>query len=67
MQGQSGSILDPVAIVGLGVRSVSLRRVFGLGRVSGVVVLAAEEGGREAGAEAEGESARGRQCAVPNS
>ena len=40
---------------------------FGLGRVSGVVVLAAEEGGREAGAEAEGESARGRQCAVPNS
>ena len=56
-----------MAFVGLGVRSVSLRRVFGLGRVSGVVVLAAEEGGREAGAEAEGGSARGRQCAVPNS
>ena len=67
MPGYSWAILDPVVTVGLGVRSVSLRRVFGLGRVSGVVVLAAEEGGREAGAEAEGESARGRQCAVPNS
>ena len=65
MPGYSWAILDPVVTVGLGVRSVSLRRVFGLGRVSGVVVLAAEEerrglrGGREAEAESQREAGTG--------
>ena len=45
-------MLYPVAFAGLGVRSVSLRRVFGLGRVSGVVVLVAKEGGEEEAARA---------------
>ena len=67
MPGYSCAILDPVAIVGLGVRSVSLRRVFGLGRVSGVVVLAAKEGVKLREGGRERERARGRLCAVPNS